>query len=96
MKESEHLVTLAQKLWDTDHVLFARGLLWESSGFKEPDGSGGSRETPKSLSDTSFKLLRTGFLGGQVPGRQDGSKRTTWSYPNPEPCRREVEHPNSD
>ena len=66
----------------------------ESSGSKESardnvlvasDGSGGSRETPKSvrqvafgvatfsmqiLSDTSFKLLRTGFLGGQVPGRQ--------------------------
>ena len=68
--------------------------MWESSGFKEyasdnvsvaSDGSGGSREAPKSvrqaafgvatfslqpLSDTSFKLLRTGFLGGQVPGRQ--------------------------
>ena len=62
--------------------------MWESSGFKESasdtvlvasDGSGGSRETRKSvrqvacgvatfslqpLSDTSFKLLRTGFLGG--------------------------------
>ena len=112
MKESDHLVTLAQKFWDTDQVLFARGLypcdwfpaselaecsevrMWESSGFKEcasdnvlvaSDGSGGSRETPKSvrlvafgvatfslqpLSDTSFKLLRAGFLGGQVPGRQ--------------------------
>ena len=68
--------------------------MWESSGFQESasdnvliasDGSGGSRETPKSvrqvafgvatfslqpLSGTSFKLLRTGFLGGQVPGRQ--------------------------
>ena len=68
--------------------------MWEGSGFKEcasdnvlvaSDGSGGSRETPKSvrqiasgvatpplqpLSDTSFKLPRTGFLGGQVPGRQ--------------------------
>ena len=68
--------------------------MWESSGFKvcasdnvliASDGSGGSRETPKSvrqvafgvatfslqpLSDTSFKLLRTEFLGGQVPGRQ--------------------------
>ena len=27
MKESDHLVTLAQKFWDTDQVLFARGLL---------------------------------------------------------------------
>ena len=27
MKGSEHLVTVAQKLWDTDQVLFARGLL---------------------------------------------------------------------
>ena len=107
MKESDHLVT-REEFWDTDQVLFARGLLphdwllaselaecsdvtmWESSGFKEyashnvlvaSDGSGGSRETPKSvrqvaffslqsLSDTSFKLLRTGFLGGQVSGRQ--------------------------
>ena len=48
-------------------------------------GSGGSRNTPKNLrqvafgvatfslqilSDTSFKLQHTGFLGGQVPGRQ--------------------------
>ena len=68
--------------------------MWESSGFKESangnvlvasDGSGGSRETPKSVrqvafgvatfslqppSDTSFKLPRTGFLGGQEPGRK--------------------------
>ena len=68
--------------------------MWESSGFKESasdnvlvasDGSGGSRETHKSVrrvafgvatsslqppSDTSFKLLRTGFFGSQVPGRQ--------------------------
>ena len=106
MKDSDHLVTLAQEFWDTDQVLIALGLLprdwspacelaecsevrmWESSGFQESasdnaliasDGSGGSRETPKSvrqvafgvatfslqsLSDTSFKLLRTGFLGG--------------------------------
>ena len=49
------------------------------------DGSGGSRDTPKNLrrvafgvatfslqilSDTSFKLQHTGFLRGQVPGRQ--------------------------
>ena len=27
MKELDHLVTLAQKFWDTDQVLFARGLL---------------------------------------------------------------------
>ena len=25
--ESDHLVTLAQEFWDTDQVLFARGLL---------------------------------------------------------------------
>ena len=120
MKESEHLVTLAQKFWDTDQVLFARGLLprdwlpaselaessevrtWECSGFKEcasdnvlvsSDGSRGSRETPKSvrqvafavaafslqpLSDTSFKLLRTGFLGSQVPGRQTVPRAELW------------------
>ena len=76
MKESDHLETLAQEFWDTDQVLFARGLLprdWlpaselaecsevrmcDSSGFKGcasdnvlivSDGSGGSRETPKSV-----------------------------------------------
>ena len=27
IKESDHLVTLAQEFWDTDQVLFARGLL---------------------------------------------------------------------
>ena len=27
VKESDHLVTLAQESWDTDQVLFARGLL---------------------------------------------------------------------
>ena len=119
-KESDHLVTLAQEFWDTDHVLCARGLLpcdwllacelaecaevrmWESSGFKEcvsdnvlvaSDGSGGSRETRNSVrqvafgvatfslqpaSDTSFKLLRTGFLGGQVPGRQTVPSAELW------------------
>ena len=68
--------------------------MWESSGFNEcannnllvaSDGSGGSRDTPKTLRqvafgvatftmhiliDTSFELQRIGFLGGQVPGRQ--------------------------
>ena len=49
------------------------------------DGSGGSRDAPENLrrvafgvatfslqilSDTSFKLQHTGFLGGQMPGRQ--------------------------
>ena len=77
------------------------------------DGPGGSREPPETvrqvafgvatfslqpLSDTSFKLLRTGFLGG--PGTRqtdDGSKsRAMESYPDPQPSRREVEHPNSD
>ena len=57
------------------------------------DGPGGSSETPKSvrhvalgvatfslqpLSDTSFKLLRTGFLGGQVPGRQRVPRAELW------------------
>ena len=120
MKESDHLVILAQEFWDTDQVLFASGLLprdwlpaselaecsevrmWESSGFKEcasdnvsiaSDGSGGSRKTPKSvrqvafgvatfslqpLSDTSFNLLRTGFLGGRVPGRQTVPRAELW------------------
>ena len=27
MKESDHLVTLAQEFWDIDQVLFARGLM---------------------------------------------------------------------
>ena len=27
MKDSDHLVTLAQKFWDTDQVLFDHGLL---------------------------------------------------------------------
>ena len=76
MQESDHLVTLARKFWDTDQVLFSRGLLphdwlpaseladckearmWESSGFSDCtnsnlliafDGSGGSRDIPKSL-----------------------------------------------
>ena len=76
--------------------------MWESSGVKEyasdnvlvaSDGSGGSRETPKSvrqvalgvatvllqpLSGTSFKLLRSGFLGGQVPGRQTVPRAELW------------------
>ena len=120
MKDSDHLVTQAQEFWDTDQVLFARGLLprdwlpaselaecsevrmWESSEFRESasdnvliasDGSGGSRETPKSvrrvafgvatfslqpLSDTSFNLLRSGFLGGQVPGRQKVPRAELW------------------
>ena len=76
--------------------------MWESSGFKEfasdnvlvaSNGSGGSRETLKSLrqvgfgvatfslqplSDTSFKLLHTGFLGGQVPGRQTVPRAELW------------------
>ena len=75
---------------------------WQSSGFQEcasdnvliaSDGSGGSRETPKSLrqvafgvapfslqplSDTSFKLLRTGFLGGEVLGRQTVPRAELW------------------
>ena len=57
------------------------------------DGSGGSRETPnpvrqvafgvatfslQPLSETSFKLLRTGFLGGQVPGRQTVPRAELW------------------
>ena len=120
MKESDHPVTLAHKFWDTDQVLFARGLLprdwlpaselaecseirmWESSCFKvcasdnvliTSDGSRDSRETPKSvrqvafgvatfslqpLSDTSFKLLRTGFLGGHVPCRQTVARAELW------------------
>ena len=65
------------------------------------DGSGGSRETSKSgrqvasgvatfslqpLNDTSFKLPRT--------RQTDGSKsRAMESYPNPQPSRREIEHP---
>ena len=68
--------------------------MWESSGFDvfasdnvliASDGSGGSRETPKSvrqvacgvatfslqpLSYTSLKLLRTGFWGSQVPSKR--------------------------
>ena len=121
MKESDHLVTLAQEFWDTDQGECSEVSMWESSGFKEcasdnvliaSDGSGGSRETLKNvrqvafgvatfslqpLSDTSFKLLRTGFLGGQVPGQTDGFKgRALGSHPNPQPCQREVEHPNSE
>ena len=139
MTTSDHLVALAQEFWDTEQVLFARGLspcdwlpaselaecsevrMWESSCFQEcasdnvliaSDGSGGSRETPKSvrqvafgvatfslqpLSDTSFKLLRTGFLGDQVPGRQTVPRAELWgAIPNPQSDRREVEHPNSD
>ena len=120
MKESYHRVTLAQNFWDTDQVLFARGLLprewllasepaecsevrmWESSGFKvcardndliASGSSKGSRETPKSVrqvafgvatfslqpqSDTSVQLLRTGFLGGQVPSRQTVPRAQVW------------------
>ena len=114
MKESDHLVTLAQEFWDADQVLFARGLLpcdwllaselaecsevrmWESSGFKESasdnvlvgsDCSGGSvRQVAFGVatfslqppSDTFFKLLRTGFLGGQEPGRQTVPRAELW------------------
>ena len=86
MKESGRLVTLAQKFWDTDQVLFARGLLprdwlpsseleecsevrmWESSGFKvcasgnvlmASDGSGGSRQTPKSVRQVAFGVAHS-------------------------------------
>ena len=74
------LVTCEPTLWESsgfkvcasDNVLIAS------------DGSGGSRETPQFVrqvafgaatslqapNDTSFKLLRTGFFGGQVPDRQ--------------------------
>ena len=104
MKESEYLTSLAQEFWDTDQVLFARGLLprdwlpaseleecnevkmWESVDsnacaqnhlFFASDGSGRSRKISQTLrlvafgvatfswqpqSDTSFKLLRTGYL----------------------------------
>ena len=76
------------------------------------DGSRGIRETPKSVrqvafgeatfslqpqTDTSFKLQRTGFLETPSTKQTDGSKsRAVGSYPNPQPCRREVEHPDSD
>ena len=112
MKESEYLTSLAQEFWDTDQVLFARGLLprdwlpvsepaecnevkmWESVDFSAcaknhvlfaSDGSGGSRKTPQTLrqvafgvatfdmhigNNTSFTLQQTGYLGGQVPGKQ--------------------------
>ena len=76
--------------------------LWESIGFNEfasdnvliaSDGSGGSRETPKSVrqvafgvatfslqpqSDTSFELLRTAVFGGHVPGRQTVPRAEFW------------------
>ena len=120
MKESEHLTSLAQEFWDTDHVLFARGLLprdwlpaselaacnvvkmWESVDFSAcasnhvlfaSDGSGRSRKNPQTQrqvafgvatfswqpqSDTSFKLLRTGYLGVQAPGRQTVPRAELW------------------
>ena len=79
MKESDHLVTLAQKFWDTHQVLFARGrtigyLRASSQNVRRSecgkaavtkgcasdnvliasDGSGGSRETPKSVRQVAF------------------------------------------
>ena len=120
MKESEHLTSLAQEFWDTDQVLFARGLLprdwlpasepsecnevkmWESVDFSAcaqnrvlfaSDGSGKSRKTPQTLrqvafgvatfdmhigNDTSFTLQQTGYLGGQVPGKQTVPRAELW------------------
>ena len=58
------------------------------------DGTGGSRDTPKSLrkvafgaatfaldalSGSSFEAQRIGFLGGQVPGRQTVPGAELWS-----------------
>ena len=77
------------------------------------DGSGGSRNTPKNLrqvafgvatfslqilSDTSFKLQHTGFLGGrcQADRRFHEPSRALGSHPSPQPSRRKDEYPNSD
>ena len=77
------------KIWESvdfsecakNHVLFAS------------DGSGGSRTTPQTLrqvafgvatfdmhigNDTSFTLQQTGYLGGQVPGKQTVSRAELW------------------
>ena len=120
MKESEYLTSLAQEFWDTDQVLFARGLLprdwspaselaecnevkmWESVDFNAcaknhvlfaSDGSGRSRKMPQTLrqvafgvatfdmhirNDTSFTLQHTGYLGGQVPGKQTVLRAELW------------------
>ena len=73
------------------------------------DGLGGSRDTPKTLrqvafgvatfsmqilSDTSFKLQRIGFLGGQADRRfhEPSFEEPTKTSPS----RRKDEHPNSD
>ena len=53
------------------------------------DGSGGSRKTPQTLrqvatfdrhisNDTSFTLQQTGYLGGQVPGKQTIPRAELW------------------
>ena len=77
------------KMWESvdfsacakNHVLFAS------------DGSGGSRKTPQTLrqvafevatfdmhisNDTSFTLQHTGYLGGQVPGKQTIPRAELW------------------
>ena len=108
MKESEYLTSLEQEFWDTDQVLFARGLLprdWlpvsdvdfsacaKNHVLFASDGSGGSRKTPQTLrqvafgvatfdmhigNDTSFTLQQTGYLGGQVPGKQTLPRAELW------------------
>ena len=76
--------------------------MWESHEFSEgansnvfvvSDGTGGSRDTPKSLRKvafgvatfslhvlrgSSFEVQRIGFLGGQVPGRQTVPRADLW------------------
>ena len=83
-----------------NHVLFAS------------DGSGRSQKTPQTLrqvafgvatfdmhigNDTSFTLQQTGYLGGQVPGKQTVPRaELLGSYANSQQSRWEVEHPNPD
>ena len=90
MKESDHLVTLAQEFWETAVWLVTASelaecsevRLWESSGFKEcasdnvlvaSDGSGGSRETPKSVREVAFGVTRGFWQTPDASDTQDGA-----------------------
>ena len=50
MKEADHFVTLAQEFWDTDQVLFARGLC-RASGYLGAN----SRNVRRSMCGSGFK-----------------------------------------
>ena len=108
MKESEYLTSLAQEFWDTDQVLFARGLLPRDS---LPASEVAECNEVKMWESVDFNacakkpcVVRLGRIWGQLEnfpntetGRMGGQvPGTLGRHPNSQPSRWEIEHPNSD